>query len=281
MSLRSTAIAALTTLALLAPLTASAQSASDQWTFSVTPYLWLPSIKGDLNYGPPPAGGGSANVSLDASTLLDNLDHAFMINGEARQGRWLIGTDVIYLDFGKADSTVRSVDFNAGPGPINVSTTSLNAGTNSKLTGWLWTLVGGYAAVQQPRSSLDLIGGFRYLNLDAKTDWQLTADVTGPAGTTSFARTGSVSKSEDALAGIVGAKGRSNLGAGDWFVNYYVDVGGGSSTFTWQGIAGLGYAFKWGDVILDYRYLYYSQSGDKLIDNLSLGGFALGARFNF
>jgi opacity protein-like surface antigen len=79
----------------------------------------------------------------------------------------------------------------------------------------------------------------------------------------------------------VGAKGLAKLGAGDWFVNYYVDVGGGSSAFTWQGIAGLGYAFKWGDVILDYRYLYYSQSGDKLIDNLGFGGFALGARFNF
>jgi opacity protein-like surface antigen len=61
-----------------------------------------------------------------------------------------------------------------------------------------------------------------------------------------------------------------------------VDVGGGSSTFTWQGIAGVGYAFKWGDIVLDYRYLSYDQDGnDKLIDKMSFGGLALGANFRF
>ena len=36
-------------------------------------------------------------------------------------------------------------------------------------------------------------------------------------------------------AGIVGARGRFNFGESDWFANAYVDVGGGSSVFTWQG----------------------------------------------
>jgi len=268
-------------LALLAPMTAAAQAPSDRWTFSLMPYLWLPSVDGTLNYGPPPSGGGTANVTVDADTLLDNLDMAFMITGEARKGRWLIGTDLIYLDFSKADSAVRSVDFNPGPGPINVSTTALNAGTNSDLTGWLWTLVGGYAALQGPKATLDVIGGLRFLSLKTTTDWQLTAAVTGPAGTTTFARTGSVEKSEDIWTGIVGAKGRAKLGDGPWFVNYYADIGGGSDAFTWQGAAGVGYAFKWGEIVFDYRYLYYSQSGEKLIDDLSFGGFGLGANFRF
>jgi hypothetical protein len=90
-----------------------------------------------------------------------------------------------------------------------------------------------------------------------------------------------VEQSEDVWAGIVGAKGRAMLGESNWFVNDYVDVGGASSLFTWQGAAGSGYAFKWGEMLFDYRYLYYSQGGDKLIDNLSLGGFALGANFRF
>jgi hypothetical protein len=71
------------------------------------------------------------------------------------------------------------------------------------------------------------------------------------------------------------------LGETHWFVNYYADIGGGSDAFTWQGAAGVGYAFKWGEIVFDYRYLYYSQSGDKLIDNLSFGGFGLGANFRF
>jgi hypothetical protein len=268
-------------LALLAPLQAFGQTDPDRWTFSVMPYLWLPSVDGKINYGPPPSGGATANVSIDASTLLDNLDFAFMINGEARKGRWLIATDVIYLDFSKSDSAVRSVDFNPGPGPINISTSALNAGTQNSLSGWVWTMVGGYALVPDKAASLDLIGGFRYLGVKATTDWQLTATVNLPNSTLTFPRSGSVEKSEDIWSAIVGGKGRAKLGQSDWFVNYYADIGGGSSNFTWQGALGIGYAFKWGDVIFDYRYLYYSESGDKMIDNVSFGGFALGANFRF
>jgi opacity protein-like surface antigen len=277
--------AALAGAALLAPLAAAAQ-ADEPWKFSVMPYLWLPSVDGKINYGPPPSGGGSANVDIDTSTILDNLDFAFMINGQARKGRWLIATDVIYLDFGSIDSSVRSATFDFGPrGRINVDAGG-NAGTQSKLKGWLWTTVGGYAAVQDPRWNLDLIGGFRYLDLEAKTSWQLNASltVTDPIGgqTATFARQGSAEKSDSVWAGIVGAKGRAKLGESEWFVNYYADVGGWSDLFTWQGAAGIGYAFRWGDVIFDYRYLYYSQSGqDKLIDNISFGGFALGVNFRF
>ena len=281
MQARSLFTAAAAALVLAAPLSTVAQTDPDRWTFSVMPYLWLPSVDGKLRYGPPPAGGATANVSIDASTLLDNLDFAFMINGQARRNRWLIATDVIYLDFSKADSSVRSVDFNPGPGSINVSTSELNDGTQSSLSGWVWTLVGGYAAIQDKAASLDVIGGFRLLSISAETDWQLTATVTGPGGTRTFPRSGNAEKSEDIWAGIVGAKGRAKLGESDWFVNYYADIGGASDVFTWQGVAGVGYAFKWGEVILDYRYLYYSQSGDKLIDNVSFGGFALGANFRF
>jgi len=282
MNARTIATAALAALSLAAPLAASAQAPTDKWTFSVMPYLWLPSIDGKLHYGPPPPGGGTANVSIDTSTLLDNLDFAFMINGQARKDRWLVATDVIYLNFGSTDSSVQSVDFNPGTGPINISTSSLNTGTQSNITGWLWTMVGGYGVIMEPRANLDVIGGFRYLGLKASTDWQLTGNVNLPNSTLTFSRSGSVEKSDNVWAAIVGAKGRAMLGQSDWFVNYYADIGGGSSAFTWQGVLGAGYAFKWGDVLLDYRYLYYSQSGnDKLIDNVSFGGFALGVNFRF
>ena len=286
MNTRTLVAAALAGAALLAPLHATAQPDAEPWKFSVMPYLWLPSVDGKLSYGPPPANGGSANVNIDSSTLLDNLDFAFMINGEARKGRWLVATDIIYLDFGSVDSSVRSATFDFGPrGRVDVSAGS-NSGTQSKVKGWLWTTVGGYAAVQDPRWNLDAIGGFRYLNLDASTSWQLNATVTATdpvsGGTATFARQGSVEKSDTVWAGIVGAKGRAKLGDSRWFVNYYADLGGWSDLFTWQGAAGIGYAFRWGDVIFDYRYLYYNQSGqDKLIDNISFGGFALGANFRF
>jgi len=272
--------------ALLASFGTVAQPDETPWKFSVMPYLWLPSVDGKISYGPPPPGGGSANVNIDTATILDNLDFAFMINGEARKGRWLIGTDVIYLNFGHVDSSVRSATFDFGPrGRIDVGA-GLDTGTQSKLKGWLWTTVGGYAAVQDPRWNLDVLGGFRLLSLDATTNWQLAAGltVTDPfSGRTAvFPRQGSAQKSDSVWAGIVGAKGRAKLGGSDWFVNYYADVGGWSNLLTWQGVLGVGYAYKWGDVILDYRYLYYNQSGqDKLVDWVSFGGFALGVNFRF
>ena len=246
------------------------------------PYLWLPSIDGKLRFGPPPTGGITPNVELDAGNYLDSLDMAVMLSGTARKDRWLIGTDLMYLHFSNTEGKATSVDINPGAGPVNVAVS--NAGISADLKGTVWTMVGGYAVVQEPKTSFEVLGGFRYLGLDVKTDWQLNGTVTGigPQGNTvNFARSGNVQKKEDIWAGIVGARGRFNFGESDWFANAYVDVGSGSSVFTWQGAAGIGYAFKWGDVILDYRYLYYSQDDNKLVDSLSFGGLALGANFRF
>ena len=271
---------------LLPALGAQAQTSAeaDGWKFSVMPYLWLPAVDGKLRFGPPPVNGGSANVDIDSSGYLDSLDFAGMINGVARKGRWSIGTDLIYLHFSNTDSKVKSVDLNPGSGPINVSTSSLNAGASADLKGMVWTVAGGYALVQEPKANFEVLGGFRYLGLDVESNWQLAVDVKrsdGLGNTATFGRSGSAERRENIWAGIVGARGRFNFGESDWFANAYVDVGGGSSVFTWQGVAGIGYAFKWGDVILDYRYLYYSQDDDKLIDNLSFGGLALGVNFRF
>ena len=283
MKTRTLLTATLVALILLAPLHASGQTAEDRWTFTVAPFFWLPSIDGKLNKGPPMAGGTSPNVSMDADDLLSAFDFGFMLYGEARKGRWLIGTEVMYADFSGVKSSVRSVDFDLGHGPVNISTGRLNTGTEGSLECMVWTLVGGYNAVQVPWATLDLIGGVRYMGVKMEIDYQLTADVTGtgPLGNTvTFPRTGSVEKSEDVWTGIVGVKGRLKLGESNWFVPYYGDIGWGSSLFTWQGSGGIGYAFSWGDVRLEYRYLSYSQ-GDDLFKELSAGGISLGAYFVF
>lgn len=288
-AIRTAAVAATTAAALLTPGLANAQTAvAEGWKFTVEPYIWLPTVKGELNYGPPPLGGGSARVKIDPDNYFDSLDMAAMVTGTARNGRWVLGTDLIYLHFSGTDGKVQSVDLNPGPGPVNISTSSVNAGATSDLKGVVWTMAGGYALVQEPKANLEVLGGFRYLGLDAETNWSLTTTITGtgpgpgPGGrTATFARQGGVSKREDIWAGIVGLRGRANFGESDWFARGYVDVGGGGSTFTWQGVAGIGYAFKWGDLVVDYRYLYYSQDDDKLLDNLSFGGLAIGANFRF
>ena len=271
-------------LASALPAPVAAQGASqmaERWTYSLTPYFWLPGVDAQLRYGPPPAGGSGANVGTDSEGVLEKLNMAFMLQGEARKGRFFFAGDLIVLDFGDQASVVRSVDFNPGPGPINIATGQLDAGTRTSLDAVVINAVAGRSLKQDATATLDVFAGVRYARIDVRTDWHLTADVIGPPGTATFARNGSIEKSVDLWDGIIGARGRVALGSTPWFVPYHVDLGTGSSDFTWQGAAGIGYAFGWGDLILSYRYLYYDQGDDKFIQKMEFGGFAIGARFTF
>jgi len=264
------------TLGLLSTADAVAQPAEEHWTFALTPYIWLPNINGTLKYSVPPGAAGSPDVTTGPNNYLQNLQAVLMLAGGAREDRWSVNLDTIYLDFANQKSSVKSVNFG---GPI--VNTSLNASTSSSLTGWLWTLTGGYAAVQSPRTTLDVIGGIRYLTLKASTDWQLTATVSGPGGGQVFPATGNISERTDITDAIVGVRGQIRLGDGNWRMPYYLDVGTGSSSSTWQGLLGIAYTFTWGDMDFAYRHLVYDQSDDKLLQNFRFSGPAFGATFHF
>jgi hypothetical protein len=271
---------ALAGLALLAPLSAQAQAAADRWEYSLMPYLWLPGMSGTLKYGPPSAGSATANVNADADKLLDALDFGLMLEGEARKGRWLIGADLIYLKLSSARSGIRDVDFNPGSGSVNVANTTINAGTDVTIKGTIFTLAGGYALLQEPHATVYGIGGLRYAGIEATTNWNLSGTIIGPGGVT-FAASGSATKSENIVDAIIGVRGRFRLGDGNWFVPYYLDVGTGDSDKTYQAVLGIGHAFKWGEALLSYRYLYYDMGGDKLLQKFDFSGPAVGLNFRF
>jgi hypothetical protein len=264
--------------AVIFTVTAQAQSVApaDPWKFSITPYFWFPNINGTLKYNIPPGAGGSPSVELGPNDWLEALKFAMMISGDVRKDRWSVFTDIIYLDFSSGKSAVKSVDFGG-----SAVSSSLNVSTNSTLRGLIWTLGAGYAVLPDRPVTLDVFGGLRYAGLHASTDWQLAADITGPGGGQTFPRAGSISENMDLWDGIIGVKGRFSIGSSNWSIPYYLDVGTGSSTFTWQGLLGVAYSFKWGDVMLAYRNLYYDQSGDKLIQDMRFDGFALGVTFRF
>jgi hypothetical protein len=270
--------AALAAATLLSPLGAQAQTAADadNWKFSLMPYLWLPTIKTNLNFGPVAASHLESEISVAPNDWLRDLKMAALLAGEARYGNWLVGGDFVYMHLG--DSASKTRVNNIGPGPVQI----LNTGADTSLKTVIWSMVGGYSVVSGPAATVDLIAGFRYLWLEGSTDWNLNAAVTGPNGNSIILpRSGSVSKSQSVTTGIVGAKGRVKLGESNWFVPFYVDVGGGNSVTTWQAAAGIGYAYPWGDVRLDYRYMSFDQNGDKLIKDLDMGGLALGVNFVF
>ena len=80
---------------------------------------------------------------------------------------------------------------------------------------------------------------------------------------------------------IAGVRGHWKLGDGAWFVPYYLDAGTGSSVLTAQALAGVGYAFKWGEIVATYRYVLYDMGDDKLLQDIRFAGPAIGATFRF
>ncbi len=222
-------------------------------------YAWLPSISGELNFTPPGDGDG---ISVDAEDILDSLKMAFLGSFEARKGAWSGFTDVMYLDL-EGDKS-KSVSIPDGD-TIDLFDVDM------ELTTWVWTLGGSYSVWQDGKSHLDLLAGARLLALD--TEVKLKGQ--GPLGVKS-----KLSASEDLWDGIIGVKGRVALND-RWFLPYYVDVGTGDTDLTWQGFAGIGYEFDWGEVMFDYRYLEYDQGSDKLIQDLGFGGVQMGVAFRF
>ena len=270
-------VAAATTVASLAvPMAATAQESGEGWKFSLMPYVWLPTIKTTLSFGSVAASRLDSEISVAPNDWLPHMDMAFLLAGEARYGKWLIAGDYLYLNLGNVSSHTNTHNF--GPGPVQI----VDTGSDTSLKTTIWSIVGGYAVVSTPAATVDLIAGVRYLGLKANSNWSLNAAVTGPNGNAVILpRSGSVSESGNVTAGIVGAKGRVKLGESNWFVPFYVDVGGGDSVTTWQAAAGIGYAYSWGDVRLDYRYMSFDRNGDTLIQGLDMGGLAMGLNFVF
>ncbi len=264
-------------LALCSVAHADGPAQGDAWTFSLKPYLWLPNVNGTLKYEIPPGSGGGPTVDL-ANYILQNLSLALMISGEARKGDWAVATDLVYLDVSSQNSNVKSADFAFG-GRVPVAV-GANLDTQSGLRGEFWELVGSRTMARSNVSSIDVLGGFRYLSIKASTDWQLAGTVAGPGPGQSFARAGGISEGVVLWDGIIGVRGTVGLGSG-WIIPYYLDAGAGSSRFTWQAAAGIGYRFGWGDVQLSYRYLYYNMGSDQLLQGVSFAGPGLGVNFRF
>lgn len=248
-----------------------AAEAADTWQFQAVLDLYLPTIGGTTTF---PQSGAGSDVSVDAATILENLKMAFMGAMEARRGRWGMFTDILYVDLGNTKSGTRALSIGGRPLPADVS-----ADATFDLKGTGWTIEGTYRVLEDPRRSLDLMAGARLLDMKETLDWQLSGNVGSlpPA-----VRAGSQAAKLSNWDALVGAKGQFRLGSGGaWFVPYYVDVGTGESKLTWQAVGGIGYGFRWGDIIAAWRHIDYQMESGKSIERLSFDGPMIGAAFHW
>jgi len=237
-----------------------------KWHVTATVYSWLPAIDAKVNF---PGGLGSTDLHVPFHDILNHLKMTFMGAVGVHNGRWGMFTDALYLDVGGVKS--QTSDFSIG-------NTRIPAGTTADLTvdikSWVWTLAGEYRVVSDPAWSVDLLAGARMLYLKPTLGWSLNGDL-GQVSTPG--RSGSESISETLWDGIVGVKGRYAFGDDRaWFVPFYLDVGTGQTKFTWQATTGIGYSYRWGDVLAVWRYLdWNAKSGTSLAD-LNMSGPMLG-----
>jgi len=264
-------VAAIVAFAFSSAYAAPSDAGGDSWQFSITPYIWLPSVHGTLNFDVPP-GGNSPIAIIGPSDYLSNLKFATMLTGTARKGDWGVFYDIVYVHFGDLRSTVRDLN-----GPGGIISLPVAASVDSSLKGAVATLTGTYSVVNSSRLQLDLIGGVRYANMSTSADWNYSS----PNG--ALANSGSVSKSIDFVDGIFGTLGHVQLGdSGRWYLPFELDFGAGTkNSTTANAVLGVGYKFGWGGLTLAYRYLYYDLGSDGPLHDVKLAGPVLGAAFHW
>jgi len=249
-------------LVLAGSVQAAGQTAPGEWQYTATIYGWYAGIDGKLNYEGD--GGDSDGPSLDAGSVIDNLQMAFMGTLGARKDEWSGLLDVAYLNLG--NKRTASVGLPGG--------SSIGARVDLGLKGWQVGLYGGYNLYQTERANMDAVAGLRYLYVETNAKLAINGPLPPSLPDRKLSRNGSV------LDGVVGVRGQARI-VENLFVPYHFDVGAGQSRLTWQAMAGVGYQASWGDTLLVYRHLEWDEGGDGLVQNLSFSGPALALRFHF
>ena len=256
-------------LAALAGQASAQVTPSDRWTYRASLYGFFPTVHAKSQQE---TSFGQIDATREPDTYLSNLQSTFMGAFEARKHPWSVQGDFIYLNFGDLKSRPTAIrDPDGGdleqPAQTNLST---------DLKGGLAQLAVGFAIANTETNTLDAIAGVRFLQLKTGLDWEFGA----PVGT--FPLTGSVEKKRNVTDAVVGFRGRFIVGSGGtWFVPWYLDVGTGTSRYTYQVATGAGYRFGWGDATLVYRHLYYKFGEDFGVRELEFSGPMVGATFRF
>ena len=244
---------------------------TDAWQFGVSIYGWFPDISGETSFTQP---GGGSEFKIDIDDILDNLKFTLMGTFDVRKGRWGLLNDVIYMEVGDSETGTRNATIGRRALPVNAT-----ADIDFDMESWIWTIAGYYQALNKSGFALDVLAGARYLDVEQKVNWDITGDV---ASIPAIDRSGDAKADLSNWDAVIGARGRYAFGANKtWFVPYYLDLGTGDSDFTWQGVAGLGYAFRWLEVAAVWRYLYYDLPSDKAIRDVNFSGPAIGATFRW
>jgi len=244
----------LSVLLLATPVHAETET-GDRWHFQIATYGWLSGQKGTLATLP---GLPAVDVDIDFfDDIASNINGAFSLIGEVRNGRVGVVVDVSYSDIEDDDAT---------PGPLFSTLTS-------RTKTWIASVAGFYRLIEQDRAFLDGMAGLRY--------WSVDSSLTLGAG---ILPAREISNREDWVDPIIGLKGLMPLGGSNFFVSGALAVGGFGvgSDFMWDALINLGY--QWTvtfSTTVGYRYLDVDYDHDGFLYDVSQDGPVLGLSWRF
>ncbi|HEX7331115.1 MAG TPA: hypothetical protein VF290_06430 [Pyrinomonadaceae bacterium] len=229
---------------------ATSQSASpEDWEFSVTPYVFLPRLRGTIGVV-----GETAEVNASFADIFRNLDFAAMGTFEARKRNWVVLVDGMYMSLSGQKVT---------PSPFF-------SDIDVEVKEVVITPQVGYRVVRTERGSIDLLAGARIWHVNTHLTFQPRirplVDVEG---------------SRNWVDPIVGARGTASLSPRTFVLGEF-DAGGFGvgSDFTGQVFGGVGFQLKPRVALIGgYRYLRTDYVKDSFIFRTSLSGITLGAKF--
>ena len=258
------------------------QQSSGGWTYSITPYAWLPTISTTFSATGPRGGTVTETISAGIGDYISKLNFGLFVNGEARYDRFTIMTDLVYANASLTESETHFCRLNLGPASIDIPRQQ-QLSLGSRLATTIWSVAGGYTLAQGDWGNLDAVVGVRTLFLDDTTNYQLSNAIYLPDQTVGLTKAGTLNLSVAKPEGIGGVTGRINIPHSAFYLPFYLDAGGGAVPFTWQVYAGVAWHPRnWVDLSLGYRYLSF-QNGSKTtgVEDLKLRGVLLAANFHF
>lgn len=182
----------------------SESGGSDEWEVAIVPYLWASGMKVDVTTPQ----GEDVEVDESFTDILDALKFVFMGAVDARKGRFVTVTDLMFL------SMESEGEGQIGPGLIESE-------VDTKLL--VTTALAGYRVVDEGPMFFDLMGGARISSLE------VDLDLSGPLQTVER------ESSETKISPIIASRFRVPLGD-RWGLAVYGDLGGFGITadISWQ-----------------------------------------------
>ena len=214
---------------------------NSDWGVQFTPYLWMAGINGDVGI---PRNNDEVEVDRSFSDILGDLKFAFMGTLDANYRRFVVHTDLIYLNLGANVERVDSLIFTEGE-------------VDMKMT--LATGALGYRVVDQGPMFIDLYAGGRLVSLDVDLALE------GPL------QTREASASPSNVSPLIGGKARFPLGE-RWALALLGDIGFDSDV-KWQ-LAGT-VQYQLGDhwrAGVGYRHLALHHDKENAEFDLALSG---------